>query len=88
MEQTQPERFVPARGDAGQSDAFRFPMPLMCTPFKPGTLDEVLLSLPGDDYGALRVPRRPISAGAPRRPCDWPNRFFRPTTSAFACPPA
>lgn len=38
MEQTQPERLGPARGGAGQSGAFRFPMPLMCTPFKPGTV--------------------------------------------------
>ena len=65
MEQTQPERLGPARGDAGQSDAFRFPMPLMCTPFKPGTLDEVLLSLPGDDYGAVAQAEAAYFRGRP-----------------------
>lgn len=65
MEQTQPKRPGRARGNAGQGDAFRFPMPLMYTPFKPGALDEVLLSLPGDDYGAVAQAEAAYFRGRP-----------------------
>lgn len=76
MEQTQPRRPGPARGDADQSGAFRFPMPLMCAPFEPGTLDEVLLSLPKDDYGAMAHAEAAYFRGRPEEAAHLAESFL------------
>lgn len=38
---------------AKHDGTWRFPMPLMCTPFEPGMLDETLASMPDDDYAKI-----------------------------------
>ena len=35
------------------TDSWRFPMPLMCTAFEPGTLDKTLDVMLKDDYGVI-----------------------------------
>ncbi len=52
MDQSLPRSSGPACGRAADRE-WRYPLPLMCTPFEPGTLDDVLAAMPDDDFGAI-----------------------------------
>ena len=52
MDQSLPRSSGPVCGRAADRE-WRYPLPLMCTPFEPGTLDDVLAAMPDDDFGTI-----------------------------------
>lgn len=51
------------------TDIWRFPMPLMCAAFKPGTLDKTLDVIPKDDYGVIARAEACYYRGCPEEAC-------------------
>ena len=51
--------------DRIHTDVWRFPMPLMCTAFEPGTLDKTLDMMLKDDYGVIAQAEAHYYRGCP-----------------------
>lgn len=62
--------------DTKRGGEWRFPMPLMCTPFEPGELDRAVEAMPEGDYRVMARAEAAYFRGQPERACELASSYL------------